>query len=83
MTQLLFIWEHIENLTFDLILQNLAAKLVCSSTVVAYESSKCPFTKFSKLGHCDLIMAQYCHFKDIMKMCNFTPFLCSVHVCMQ
>ena len=83
MTQLLFIWEHIENLTFDLILQNLAAKLVCSSTVVAYESSKCPFTKFSKLGHCDLIMAQYCHFKDIMKMCNSTPFLCSVHVCMQ
>ena len=76
MTYLPFISEHIENLTFDLILQNLAGKLVCLSIVVAYESSKCPFTKFSKLGHCDLIMAQYCHFKDIMKMCNFTPFFC-------
>ena len=51
--------------------------------VVAYESSKCPFTRFSKLGHCDLITAQYCHFKYMMKMCNFAPFLCSVHVCMQ
>ena len=50
--------------------------LVCLSIVVAYKSSKCPFTKFSNLGHCDLIMAQYCHFKYIMKMCNFTPFLC-------
>ena len=26
---LITIWERIENLTFDLILQNLAAKLVC------------------------------------------------------
>ena len=42
--------------TFDLILQNLAAKLVCLSIVVAYRSSKCPFTNFSKLGHCDLIV---------------------------
>ena len=24
-----------------------------------------------RLGHCDLILAQYCQFKDIMKMCNF------------
>ena len=70
-------------MTFDLILQNLAADLVYLNIVFAYESSKCPFTKFSKLGHCDLIVGQYCHFKDIMKMCNFTPFLCSVHVCMQ
>ena len=47
-----------------MILQNLAAKLVCLSIVVAYESSKCPFTKFSKLGHCDLIVAQYCHSRN-------------------
>ena len=35
---------------------NLAAKLVCLSIVVAYGSSKCPFTNFSKLGQCDLIV---------------------------
>ena len=55
MTELPFIWQRIENLTFDLILQNLAAKLVCLSIVVAYEGSiKCPFPKFSKLGQLSL-----------------------------
>ena len=67
----------------DLVRINHYVDPLCLSIVVAYESSTCPFTKFSKLGHCDLITSQYCHFKYIMKMCNFTPFLSSVHVCVQ
>ena len=48
------IWEHIENLTFDLILQNLAAKLICLSIVVAYMGVQYVLSpNFSKLGHCE------------------------------